>query len=101
MDAWTSSVAPNVPIVLVGTKLDLLEDRGYLAHHMGSNIITTAQWEELRKQIGATAYIECNSKSQQNVKAVLILLLRLCFNLLEERKWPRRKRPRSSGCSIV
>ncbi|KAI7732677.1 hypothetical protein M8C21_024526, partial [Ambrosia artemisiifolia] len=26
--------------------------------------------EELRKQIGAVAYIECSSKTQQNVKAV-------------------------------
>lgn len=68
----------------------------YLADHMGSNIITSAQvlicvyWfifvlyfhksvtfmykklimlsiqgEELRKQIGAAAYIECSSKTQQ------------------------------------
>ncbi|KAL6218882.1 hypothetical protein ACLB2K_012089 [Fragaria x ananassa] len=36
--------APNVPIiVLVGTKLDLREDMRYLADHMGSNIITSAQ----------------------------------------------------------
>ncbi|KAJ6957860.1 hypothetical protein NC653_039744 [Populus alba x Populus x berolinensis] len=35
--------APNVPIVLVGTKLDLREDRGYLVDHMNSNVITSAQ----------------------------------------------------------
>ena len=64
--------APNVPIVLVGTKLgmtsssqyssnfcvlissalrygllfflaDLRDDKGYLADHMGSNVITSAQ----------------------------------------------------------
>ncbi|KAK6944951.1 Small GTPase, partial [Dillenia turbinata] len=35
--------APNVPIVLVGTKLDLREDKGYLADHAGASIITSAQ----------------------------------------------------------
>uniref|UniRef100_A0A7N0TN25 Uncharacterized protein n=1 Tax=Kalanchoe fedtschenkoi TaxID=63787 RepID=A0A7N0TN25_KALFE len=34
--------APNVPIVLVGTKLDLRGDKGYLADHMGSNVISSA-----------------------------------------------------------
>ncbi|CAN1229679.1 Rac-like GTP-binding protein ARAC2 [Linum grandiflorum] len=47
--------APNVPIVLVGTKLD----------HPGATTITTAQGEELRKMVGAVAYIECSSKTQQ------------------------------------
>ncbi|XP_039120773.1 rac-like GTP-binding protein 2 [Dioscorea cayenensis subsp. rotundata] len=62
--------APNVPIVMVGTKLDPRDDRGYLADHLGTIAITPAQGEELRKQIGASAYIECSSKTQQNVKAV-------------------------------
>ncbi|XP_010920633.1 rac-like GTP-binding protein 2 isoform X1 [Elaeis guineensis] len=35
--------APNVPIILVGTKLDLREDRGYLAEHPGASTITPAQ----------------------------------------------------------
>ncbi|PIA53833.1 hypothetical protein AQUCO_00900431v1 [Aquilegia coerulea] len=62
--------APNVPIVLVGTKLDLRDGRNYNNDHIGSGVITSAQGEELRKQIGAAAYIECSSKTQQNVKAV-------------------------------
>ncbi|XP_039120735.1 rac-like GTP-binding protein 2, partial [Dioscorea cayenensis subsp. rotundata] len=62
--------APNVPINLVGTKLDPHDDRGYLADHLGVVAITPAQGEELRKQIGASAYIECNFKTQQNVKVV-------------------------------
>ncbi|KAL0346534.1 UNVERIFIED_CONTAM: Rac-like GTP-binding protein RAC2 [Sesamum calycinum] len=52
--------APSVPIVLVGTKLALLVFRS-----------TVSQWgEELKKQIGAVAYVECSAKTQQNVKAV-------------------------------
>ncbi|XP_020271647.1 rac-like GTP-binding protein 2 [Asparagus officinalis] len=63
-------VAPYVPIVLVGTKLGLRDDKGYLSIHPGASVITPAQSKELRKKIGATAYIECSSKTQQNVKAV-------------------------------
>ncbi|XP_066365227.1 rac-like GTP-binding protein 1 [Miscanthus floridulus] len=62
--------SPSVPVVLVGTKLDLREDRSYLADHSAASIISTEQGEELRKQIGAVAYIECSSKTQRNIKAV-------------------------------
>ncbi|XP_061952685.1 rac-like GTP-binding protein 3 isoform X1 [Populus nigra] len=57
--------APGVPVVLVGTKLDLREDKHYLADHPGLVPVTMAQGEELRKQIGAAYYIECSSKTQQ------------------------------------
>nr|DAD21010.1 TPA_asm: hypothetical protein HUJ06_022473 [Nelumbo nucifera] len=43
---------------------DLHEDRHYLDDHPGLVPITTAQGEELRKQIGAAYYIECSSKTQ-------------------------------------
>ncbi|XLT27829.1 hypothetical protein HN873_059121 [Arachis hypogaea] len=35
--------APNVPIVLVGTKLDLREDKQFFVDHHGATRITTAQ----------------------------------------------------------
>ncbi|GFY80837.1 RHO-related protein from plants 9 [Actinidia rufa] len=90
--------APDVAIILVGTKLDLPDDRGYLADHMGSNIIKPAQGEELRKQIGAAAYIECSSKTQQLFST---LQSKLCFNLQGGRKCLVQKRHRSSCRSIV
>ncbi|RRT83518.1 hypothetical protein B296_00001715, partial [Ensete ventricosum] len=72
--------APNVPIVLVGTNLDLREDKRYLADHPGATIITPAQGEELRKQLGAAAYIECSSKTQQNVKVVFDTAIKIHFS---------------------
>ncbi|KAF9676163.1 hypothetical protein SADUNF_Sadunf09G0109800 [Salix dunnii] len=58
--------APGVPIILVGTKLDLRDDKQFFIDHPGAVPITTAQGEELRKLIGAPVYIECSSKTQQN-----------------------------------
>ncbi|ESQ54347.1 hypothetical protein EUTSA_v10026246mg [Eutrema salsugineum] len=92
--------APNVPIVLVGTKLDLRDDKGYLADH--TNVITSAQGEELRKQIGAAAYIECSSKTQQNVKAVFDTAIKVVLQPPRRKEVTRsKKKHRRSGCSIA
>ncbi|OAY85118.1 Rac-like GTP-binding protein 2 [Ananas comosus] len=91
--------APNVPIVLVGTKLDLREDKVYLADHPGASIITSAQGEELRKQIGAAAYIECSSKTQQNIKAVFDTAIKVVLQPPRRKEMiPKKKTRRSSGC---
>ncbi|XP_052622604.1 rac-like GTP-binding protein RHO1 [Lactuca sativa] len=60
--------APGVPIVLFGTKLDLRDDKQFLSDHPGAVPITTVQGEEMKKLIGAPAYIECSSKTQQNAE---------------------------------
>ncbi|CAN6448606.1 unnamed protein product [Victoria cruziana] len=67
--------APGVPVVLVGTKLDLREDRQYLSDHPGLVPVTAVQGEELRKQIGARYYIECSSKTQQVIKPLIFSCL--------------------------
>uniref|UniRef100_A0A2C9UB17 Uncharacterized protein n=1 Tax=Manihot esculenta TaxID=3983 RepID=A0A2C9UB17_MANES len=87
--------APNVPIILVGTKLDLREDRGYLADHTSSN------GEELRKQIGAAAYIECSSKTQQNVKAIFDTAIKVVLQPPRRKEMEKKKRRRSSGRAIA
>ncbi|KAI8547638.1 hypothetical protein RHMOL_Rhmol07G0210900 [Rhododendron molle] len=51
--------APLVPIVLVGTKMVSIS----LYVHMNG--------EELKKQIGAVAYLECSSKTQQVLMKVV------------------------------
>ncbi|KAM7500744.1 hypothetical protein LguiA_025158 [Lonicera macranthoides] len=84
--------APTIPIVLVGTKLDLREDRQYLSDHPGSTPITASQGEELKKMIGAVAYIECSSKTQQNVKAVFDTAIKVALRPPRLKKKPQKKR---------
>ncbi|KAL0677136.1 hypothetical protein Bca4012_005117 [Brassica carinata] len=57
--------APGVPIFLVGTKLDLRDDKEYLLEHPGAVPISTSHGVELMKLVGAFAYIECSAKTQQ------------------------------------
>ncbi|KAI6682910.1 hypothetical protein NL676_028823 [Syzygium grande] len=89
--------APGIPIVLVGTKMDLREDKHYLADHPGLVPVTTSQGEELRKQIGATYYIECSSKTQQNVKGVFDAAIRVVIKPPQKQKERKKKKPRR-GC---
>ncbi|XP_010913537.1 rac-like GTP-binding protein 3 [Elaeis guineensis] len=92
--------APGVPVVLVGTKLDLREDKHYLSDHPGMIPVTTAQGEELRKQIGAANYIECSSKTQQNVKAVFDSAIKVVIQPPQKQKEKKKKKPRR-GCSLL
>ncbi|KAL9314150.1 hypothetical protein ACSQ67_019602 [Phaseolus vulgaris] len=90
--------APGIPLVLVGTKLDLREDKHYMADHPGLMPVTTEQGEELRKQIGATYYIECSSKTQQNVKGVFDAAIRMVIKPPQKQNEKRKKKPR--GCFL-
>ncbi|KAH0450483.1 hypothetical protein IEQ34_021175 [Dendrobium chrysotoxum] len=117
--------APNVPILLVGTKLDLRDNRQFLIDHPGASTISTAQanysvlltirnqglftnninnaifllgqGEELKKMIGAAVYIECSSKTQQNVKAVFDAAIKVVLCPPK----PRRKRRKQRTCLIL
>ncbi|CAN6353326.1 unnamed protein product [Urochloa humidicola] len=92
--------SPSIPVVLVGTKLDLREDRSYLADHPAASIITTEQGEELRKQIGAVAYIECSSKTQRNIKAVFDTAIKVVLQPPRRREVTRKKMKSSSNQSV-
>ncbi|KAH7365134.1 hypothetical protein KP509_18G010600 [Ceratopteris richardii] len=86
--------APGVPIVLVGTKLDLRDNKPYLMEHPGVVPITSIYGEELRKQIGAAAYVECSAKTQQNVKAVFDAAIRV---VLQPPRQKKKKKSRQKG----
>ncbi|AQK76499.1 Rho-related protein from plants 4 [Zea mays] len=90
--------APGVPIILVGTKLDLRDDKQFFVDHPGAVPISTAQGEELRKLIGAAAYIECSSKTQQNIKAVFDAAIKV---VLQPPKQKKRKKKVQKGCTIL
>ncbi|KAG5377826.1 hypothetical protein IGI04_025668 [Brassica rapa subsp. trilocularis] len=95
--------APGVPIILVGTKLDSLsdlrDDKQYFVEHPGAVPISTAQGEELKKLVGASAYIESSAKTQQNVKAVFDAAIKVVLQPPKNKK--KKKRKSQKGCSIL
>ncbi|CAF1954221.1 unnamed protein product [Brassica napus] len=91
--------APGVPIILVGTKLDLRDDKQYFVEHPGAVPISTAQGEELKKLVGTSAYIESSAKTQQNVKAVFDAAIKVVLQPPKNKK--KKKRKSQKGCSIL
>ncbi|AAF26755.1 T4O12.8 [Arabidopsis thaliana] len=83
--------APGVPIILVGTKLDLRDDKQFFIDHPGAVPITTNQGEELKKLIGSPIYIECSSKTQQNVKAVFDAAIKVVLQPPKQKKKKKNK----------
>lgn len=61
-DTWSKELkkyAPGIPVILVGTKLDLKEDRNTIEKLREKNLspITFSQGEALSREIGAVSYL--------------------------------------------
>nr|VDC82513.1 unnamed protein product [Brassica rapa] len=104
--------APGVPIFLVGTKLDLRDDKEYLLEHPGAVPISTSHGVELMKLVGAFAYTECSAKTQQNladgrtrsiiqnnVKAVFDVAIKVVLELPKNKN--KKNKKSQKGCSIL
>eukprot|EP01095_Lingulamoeba_sp_RSL-Kostka_P008998 TRINITY_DN306_c1_g2_i6.p1 TRINITY_DN306_c1_g2~~TRINITY_DN306_c1_g2_i6.p1 ORF type:complete len:193 (+),score=75.37 TRINITY_DN306_c1_g2_i6:106-684(+) len=63
---------PDVPQILVGTKLDLRNDSGTVEKLKSQNQepITLEKGQELAKKIKAIKYLECSAKTGENLKTV-------------------------------
>lgn len=63
---------PGVPMILVGTKLDLRSDANTVAKLREKNQtpITFEEGLEMAKQISATKYLECSALTQKGLKTV-------------------------------
>ncbi|XP_019240383.1 PREDICTED: rac-like GTP-binding protein RHO1 [Nicotiana attenuata] len=70
---------------------DLRDNKQFFLDHPGAVPLTTAQGEELRKSIGASACIECSAKTQQNVKAVFDAAIKVVLQP------PRQKKEKEKG----
>eukprot|EP01112_Ceratiomyxa_fruticulosa_P010815 TRINITY_DN2872_c0_g1_i2.p1 TRINITY_DN2872_c0_g1~~TRINITY_DN2872_c0_g1_i2.p1 ORF type:complete len:193 (-),score=23.51 TRINITY_DN2872_c0_g1_i2:210-788(-) len=63
---------PDVPQILVGTKIDIRDDPQTLEKlkSQGQRPISTDQGSELARKIKAVKYMECSAKSGYNLKSV-------------------------------
>ena len=63
---------PNTPIVLVGTKMDLRDDKETVQKLKEKRLtpITLPQGLQLQKEIGAVKFLECSAVTQKNVRTV-------------------------------
>jgi Ras-related C3 botulinum toxin substrate 1 len=61
---------PDAKTMLVGTKIDLREDKETLDNLKGEKLPTQEMGHSLAEAIGAVAYLECSALTQEGLKRV-------------------------------
>jgi len=88
--------APNVPMILVGTKLDLREDRDTIDKLRDRRMspIAYQQGTAMSRDIGAVRYLECSALTQKGLKNVFDEAIRAVLAPTP------RERKKKSGCVL-
>lgn len=83
---------PDVPIILVGTKVDLREDPETLSELAkdGKTPLKFVDGLKLQKKINAEKYIECSAKMLTNIHQVFEEAVRVSLKAMEPKKVKRR-----------
>jgi Ras-related C3 botulinum toxin substrate 1 len=104
---WWPEVTHHCPdgkIFLVGTKIDLREDRDALQRLAERNLkpLEKAQGEQMARDIHAIDYLECSAMTQKGLKHVFDTTIRYAVNpaaFLTAQKSQEKKK--SARCSIL
>ena len=88
---------PGVPKILIGTKLDLLNDEATIEELKEKNLapITQQQGEAMQRKIGAVAYMECSALTQRGLKQVFDEAIR---RVLSDPKFMKKM---EKGCTLL
>eukprot|EP00918_Siedleckia_nematoides_P023806 GHVU01051373.1.p1 GENE.GHVU01051373.1~~GHVU01051373.1.p1 ORF type:complete len:197 (-),score=21.89 GHVU01051373.1:724-1314(-) len=95
-EVWVPEVkhhCPDIPIILIGNKTDLREDKESSENlkEKGVEPITKEEGKMMAKKIGAAAYLECSAKLNSGVKDVFDEAAKLALYTTKE----------SSGCCAI
>mmetsp|Transcript_20841 Transcript_20841/g.54168 ORF Transcript_20841/g.54168 Transcript_20841/m.54168 type:complete len:193 (+) Transcript_20841:173-751(+) len=87
---------PSTPVILVGTKLDLREDKDTIAalHQKNLAPLTYPQGLQMAKEINATKYLECSALTQKGLKTVFDDAIRAVLD-------PPKRTPRGKKCILL
>jgi len=87
---------PNVPVILVGTKIDLREEKEVQDTLKSKNqsVVTTEMGIAKANEIGAKKYLECSAKTQKGLKIVFEEAVRALNG-------PAAKEKKNSGCILM
>mmetsp|Transcript_378 Transcript_378/g.499 ORF Transcript_378/g.499 Transcript_378/m.499 type:complete len:198 (-) Transcript_378:135-728(-) len=102
-DKWIPEIrhyCPNTPVLVVGTKTDLRDDKDIIQRLASRGLIPVASNEgtTLAKEVGAVKYVECSALTQNGLKAVFDEAIRTTIAPPAKRKGSKSKR---SPCSLM
>lgn len=93
-DKWLPELqhhAPDTPIILVGTKIDMRYDKEVLEK---TTPITAKQGIDMAKKLGIRKYVECSALTQQGLKSVFDECIRASYEKIVTPK-------SNSRCTLV
>jgi len=87
--------APNVPILLVGTKSDLRKDENTIKqlNSRQQSMVTVEAAQRMAKEIGAVNFLECSALTQEGLKQVFDEAIRAAMSK------PTKKNKK--GCQLL
>eukprot|EP01098_Paradermamoeba_levis_P012657 TRINITY_DN5577_c0_g1_i1.p1 TRINITY_DN5577_c0_g1~~TRINITY_DN5577_c0_g1_i1.p1 ORF type:complete len:201 (-),score=44.82 TRINITY_DN5577_c0_g1_i1:68-670(-) len=95
---------PNIPVVLVGTKIDLRENEAALKRLQEKNLspITQEEGIKMASDVGATRYFECSAITQLGLKEVFEQVCRVALNHKStKQKQQKKKKGHAQNCLIL
>ena len=88
--------------MLVGTKIDLREDKDTLESLKGEKLPTLESGEAMAKDIGALSYLECSALTQEGLKKVFESAIRsVIVGTGEGGDGVPQKRKKKGACSLL
>ncbi|XP_033917936.1 rho-related GTP-binding protein RhoD [Melopsittacus undulatus] len=89
----------RIPVLLVGCKTDLRQDRAVLLKLQEGRLepVSQHQGEAMARQVHAVSYLECSARYQENVSGIFIEACRAALSAA--RRSQRRRRPKR-GCVL-
>jgi len=80
--------APNVPILLVGTKSDLRKDENTIKqlNSRQQSMVTVDSAQRMAKEIGAVNFLECSALTQEGLKQVFDEAIRAAMSRPDGKK---------------
>jgi len=87
--------APNVPILLVGTKSDLRKDDNTIKqlNSRQQQMVTIDQAQRMAKEIGAVNFLECSALTQEGLKQVFDEAIRAAMS--------QPNKPKGKKCNLL
>ena len=91
---------PDATTMLVGTKIDLRDDKDTLESLKGEKLPTFEMGEQMAKDINAIAYLECSALTQEGLKKVFESAIR---SVIKKGDGPaiNPKRKDKKGCMLI
>eukprot|EP01115_Flamella_aegyptia_P002217 TRINITY_DN135_c0_g1_i4.p1 TRINITY_DN135_c0_g1~~TRINITY_DN135_c0_g1_i4.p1 ORF type:complete len:233 (+),score=21.86 TRINITY_DN135_c0_g1_i4:154-852(+) len=91
---------PNAKLMLIGTKLDLREEKETIdrLREKGLAPISPDEGRTLAKDINAHTYMECSALTQKGLKNVFDVAIKAMLKAIND---PRKPRRRQGGCLLL